>query len=245
MFESTNLGSTWESLTYNMNATAVTSIQYAAGNLYVTTYGEGFLEWPHFPIAPLQPQSFAATSTPSQVKLTWSVPSFDGGSGITGYKLYRGASAGNVQLLATLTAQTSYVDTSVSPGASYVYNLTAVNAVGASMSTGLGVSVPLATTASSTTSSTTATSTSTSAFTNSPTTTVTETSTSSTASTPTGTSTSSSTTPAQSSTSTGGAGGIPEFPNQVFVTSAFVALIAVSYLLVRRREANPTPGLGR
>ncbi|HEV2225417.1 MAG TPA: hypothetical protein VGR56_01280 [Nitrososphaerales archaeon] len=43
-----------------------------------------------------------------------------------------------------------------------------------------------------------------------------------------------------SSSSGGGGGGIPEFPYQAFAASVFTALVAVSYLLVRRRvRAGP------
>jgi hypothetical protein len=48
LFESVDLGATWCNLTFNMHATEVTSIEYASGDLYITTYGEGFLEWPSF-----------------------------------------------------------------------------------------------------------------------------------------------------------------------------------------------------
>ena len=48
LFVSPDLGNTWQSLTFNIIATEITSIHYVGGNLYVTTYGEGFLEWANF-----------------------------------------------------------------------------------------------------------------------------------------------------------------------------------------------------
>ncbi len=48
LFVTADLGSSWQNLTYNMNTTEVMSIEYLGNNLYVATYGEGFLEWPGY-----------------------------------------------------------------------------------------------------------------------------------------------------------------------------------------------------
>src|SRR5690349_3942147 len=65
----------------------------------------------------------------SVVHLSWTVPA-NGGSAITGYKLYRGTAAGNETLLKTLGNVTSYDDTAVSGGTKYYYRVTAVNTAG-------------------------------------------------------------------------------------------------------------------
>ena len=73
----------------------------------------------------------AALDTPG-VTLSWTTPGSNGGSAITGYRLYRGTSSGQETLLATVGVQMSYTDTTVSNGATYYYEVTAVNAVGES-----------------------------------------------------------------------------------------------------------------
>lgn len=52
IFESPDLGTTWQNRTYNLISTEVTSIEYADSNLYATTCGDGSLEWPDFVAIP-------------------------------------------------------------------------------------------------------------------------------------------------------------------------------------------------
>jgi len=66
------------------------------------------------------------------VALTWSAPTSNGGSAITGYKVYRGTSSGTETLLTALSNVTSWTDTSAASGTTYYYEVTAVNAVGES-----------------------------------------------------------------------------------------------------------------
>ena len=54
----------------------------------------------------------------------------NGGSAITGYRVYRGTSAGNGSLLTTLGTVTGYTDNSAANGTTYYYTVSAVNAVG-------------------------------------------------------------------------------------------------------------------
>ncbi len=57
------------------------------------------------------------------VQLSWSAPTYDGGSAITEYRIYRDGS-----LLTTVTATTtSYKDTSTARGATYTYGVSAFN----------------------------------------------------------------------------------------------------------------------
>ena len=56
----------------------------------------------------------------------------NGGSAITGYRVYRGTSAGGETLLTTLGNVTSFSDSGVSNGTTYYYEVAAVNAVGES-----------------------------------------------------------------------------------------------------------------
>ncbi len=77
--------------------------------------------------APAAPASLAATGGPGTVGLTWIAPS-DGGSPITGYKVYRGTTSGGETLLTTIGAVTSWSDTV--PAGTYYYTVSAINATG-------------------------------------------------------------------------------------------------------------------
>jgi fibronectin type 3 domain-containing protein len=84
--------------------------------------------------APSAPQGLAATGGNGSVKLSWSAPSTDGGSPVTGYDVYRGTSPGGESAtpVATSVAGTSYTDTGLANGTKYYYTVAAVNAVGVS-----------------------------------------------------------------------------------------------------------------
>ncbi len=85
---------------------------------------------PATPTVPLAPALSAAAGN-GTVGLSWTVPS-NGGSAITGYNVYRGATSGGETLLASAGTATSYNDTSVTNGITYYYQISAVNAVGES-----------------------------------------------------------------------------------------------------------------
>ena len=73
----------------------------------------------------------AATAQTGTVDLTWTPPASDGGSPLTGYKLYRGTTSGGETLVAAVTAPaTSFTDSGLANGVTYYYQLTAVNAIG-------------------------------------------------------------------------------------------------------------------
>jgi hypothetical protein len=87
------------------------------------------------PNVPTAPTSFAAnTATFGQITLSWSAPSSNGGSAVTGYRLRTGLTVGAGTLLQDSTA-TSFVNTGLSPYTSYSYNITAYNAAGESVDT--------------------------------------------------------------------------------------------------------------
>ena len=76
------------------------------------------------------PPSLSATGGDSDVSLSWKAPASDGGAPITGYRIYRGTSAGNETLLASVGNVTSYQDTSAANGVTYLYRINAINNVG-------------------------------------------------------------------------------------------------------------------
>jgi Fibronectin type III domain len=82
------------------------------------------------PTPPTVPLNLQATGGNGQVSLTWSAPASDGGSQVTGYKIYRSTSAGTETLLASPPGTgTSYVDSGLQNGTTYYYKVSAVNAV--------------------------------------------------------------------------------------------------------------------
>jgi len=82
---------------------------------------------------PSSPTGLAAKATsPTQINLSWTAPSNNGGSPITGYKIYRSTSPGTETLLTTSGNFTSYNDTGVTPGITYFYKVSSVNSVGES-----------------------------------------------------------------------------------------------------------------
>ena len=84
------------------------------------------------PSPPSAPSNLAATAGNAQVILTWQPPASDGGSAITNYRVYRGATSGGEALLSTLGVVTSYTDTAVTNGLTYYYQVTATNGAGES-----------------------------------------------------------------------------------------------------------------
>jgi hypothetical protein len=83
---------------------------------------------PSGPTAPGTPV-LSGTAGNASNSLSWTTPS-NGGSSITGYKVYRGTSSGGESLLATLGVTNSYIDNAVTNGTTYYYQVSAVNAVG-------------------------------------------------------------------------------------------------------------------
>lgn len=72
---------------------------------------------PPAPIAPSAPQNLSASPANGRgVQLSWSVPAWNGGSAITGYRVYRATTSGSETLLTTLGVVTSYKDTSTARG---------------------------------------------------------------------------------------------------------------------------------
>ncbi len=78
---------------------------------------------------PLAPRVDSVTRTSGGVQLVWSAPD-NGGSPITGYKVYRKTGAAGAFALLITTTKTTYEDTTADVGFNYLYKVTAVNANG-------------------------------------------------------------------------------------------------------------------
>jgi hypothetical protein len=102
----------------------------SAGN----SFGEG--QWsqevvvtPGAVTTPGAPTLAASTTAAGTIKLRWTPPATDGGSAITGYRVYRGRSAGTETLLTTLGNVTLYRDSSAKRGVNF-YRVSALNVAG-------------------------------------------------------------------------------------------------------------------
>jgi titin len=79
---------------------------------------------------PSAPLNLVATPGNGKITLTWSAPSSNGGSTITGYKVYRGTSSGSLSILTTLGNVLTYTNTGLTNGQTYHYKVSAVNSAG-------------------------------------------------------------------------------------------------------------------
>ena len=82
--------------------------------------------------SPSAPTAFSALAGDASASLSWNAPSFDGGSPVSGYKVYRDTSPNPTTVLDTLGVQTSYVDPGLQNGTTYYYKVSALNANGES-----------------------------------------------------------------------------------------------------------------
>ena len=79
---------------------------------------------------PSPPTAPTAAVVKNGITVTWKVPA-NGGSAITGYRVYRGTASGAETFLVTVSASTmSYTDASVGRKTRYYYRVTATNVIG-------------------------------------------------------------------------------------------------------------------
>lgn len=87
-------------------------------------------ESPYDEVAPDAPTDLGLQEGGDDVTISWTPPSYDGQSPITGYKIYRSDSAAGPYELLTAVNGTSYVDDDIEEGCAYWYKVSAVNSVG-------------------------------------------------------------------------------------------------------------------
>ena len=104
----------------------------------ISAYGEG--PWSNVAVAqralpPTAPTS--PTAAPANGKtgltVTWNAPTSNGGSPVTGYRIYRGTAAGGGPFLVSVgPTTTTFTDAAVTKKVKYFYRITALNSVGES-----------------------------------------------------------------------------------------------------------------
>lgn len=98
--------------------------------------------------APSAPTGLTATATSaSQINLSWTAPSSNGGSAITGYKISRSLDAGATwSALVANTGNTgvTYSDTGLAASTAYTYRVSAINAAGTSSASNTASATTLA-----------------------------------------------------------------------------------------------------
>jgi parallel beta-helix repeat protein len=79
---------------------------------------------------PYGPQNLQGLVGDTLINLTWMAPSNNGGSPVTGYRIYKGNQSGNLTLLVEVGDILFYEDTNVINGNTYYYVVRAINIVG-------------------------------------------------------------------------------------------------------------------
>ncbi|MGD1060045.1 MAG: fibronectin type III domain-containing protein [Methanomassiliicoccales archaeon] len=90
---------------------------------------------------PSAPGNLVTAPGDGQIKLSWDVPSFDGGAQITQYRVYRGTDSTNLTYIGNTTG-TTYTDSGLQNDRTYYYKVTAVNAMGEGVQSSLGQATP-------------------------------------------------------------------------------------------------------
>ncbi len=89
------------------------------------------------PVPPSAPTGLSAASGKSQASLTWTAPTSDGGSAITGYGVYEGTTSGGESTTPINSSplgatSTSYTVTVLTNGTTYYFTAEAIDTVGSS-----------------------------------------------------------------------------------------------------------------
>src|SRR5207245_525195 len=90
------------------------------------------------PTAPQPPTGLKATTvSPSQINLSWTAPTNNVGSAITGYKIESSTDGGTTwNTIVSSTSHSWYSDYFLSASTTYTYRVSAINAIGTSLPSG-------------------------------------------------------------------------------------------------------------
>ena len=98
--------------------------------------------------APQSPTNLSAKAiSSSQINLSWSAPSDNGGSAITGYMIERSQDNGNTWttiISNTGSTSTTYSNTGLSPSTTYTYRVSAINSIGTSSPSNTAIATTIA-----------------------------------------------------------------------------------------------------
>jgi fibronectin type 3 domain-containing protein len=135
-------GDIWASLATIGNVLGFTDTTAANGTTFwysvsaISASGEGprtvaaVAQRANPPSAPTSPSASVATGR-TGITVTWKAPTSTGGSPLTGYRIYRGTSAGGGSSFVTVAAgTTTFTDTAVTKKVTYFYRIAAANPVG-------------------------------------------------------------------------------------------------------------------
>jgi hypothetical protein len=140
MVAPTSVDATWNE---NISSAAL-GHAYAASN-FPAPGGRwnGLLMGAAIPTTPGAPTSLQAEYSNAKIELEWRAPAADGGSPVTGYKVYRATTQGGSYAVVATTAALNYTDAVVSTGQTYWYKVSATNANGeGAQSAAVSASVP-------------------------------------------------------------------------------------------------------
>ncbi len=141
-------GTSWSALTDIDGSNMLYSVSCPSASFCAAVDGNGnaLLTTSGAPATtPGAPTGLSATAGNVQVVLSWSAPSSNGGSPITGYDVYEGTSPGGESATAlntSLISGTSYTVTGLTNGTTYYFTVKAVNAVGSSAASNEASAIP-------------------------------------------------------------------------------------------------------
>lgn len=104
-------------------------------NVYTYFINSAVTFYVHWLSAPTPPNLQADAVSSSQINLSWTAPTSNGGSAITGYLIERSIDNGvtwSTIISNTDSTSTTYSDTGLQPNSTYTYKVSAINAIGTS-----------------------------------------------------------------------------------------------------------------